>query len=87
MRTTIEIPDAVFRRAKGTAGLLGMSLKDFVSRAVEHALDSKTLSQGQRGTRVHFPLVKSARPGSVPLSNERVAELLEGEDLHVPSRR
>jgi hypothetical protein len=31
--------------------------------------------------RVVLPLVKSKRPGSLPLTNERIAELLEQEDV------
>jgi hypothetical protein len=31
--------------------------------------------------RVVLPLVKSKRPGSLPLTNERIAQLLEEEDV------
>jgi hypothetical protein len=31
--------------------------------------------------RVQFPLVRSANPGSVNLTNERIAELLNDEDV------
>ncbi|MEZ5401418.1 MAG: hypothetical protein R2729_17235 [Bryobacteraceae bacterium] len=34
MKTTIEIPDALFRRAKATAAGEGKSLKEFVTEAV-----------------------------------------------------
>ena len=30
--------------------------------------------------RVDFPLVRSARPGSVDLTGERITEILDGED-------
>ena len=30
--------------------------------------------------RVPFPLVRSTHPGSVPLSNERIGEILDDED-------
>lgn len=32
-----------------------------------------------------FPLVRSSHPGSVPLTNKRIAEILDEEDI--PSRR
>ena len=32
-------------------------------------------------TPVQFPLVRSQRPGSLNLSNQRIAEILEDEDL------
>jgi hypothetical protein len=37
-------------------------------------------STGQR-ERVRLPLVRSDRPGSLPLTAERVAELLEDDDV------
>lgn len=35
MKTTLDIPDELFRRVKATAALEGRSLKDFVSHALE----------------------------------------------------
>jgi hypothetical protein len=40
MKTTLEFPDALFRKAKATAALRGQSLKDFVTEAVRDKLDS-----------------------------------------------
>lgn len=38
MKTTLEIPDALFRRAKASAAERGQSLKDFVTEAVRDKL-------------------------------------------------
>jgi hypothetical protein len=38
MRTTIDIPDALFLRAKATAAARGLTLKQFVVNAVEHEI-------------------------------------------------
>ncbi|HEY7336167.1 MAG TPA: hypothetical protein VH639_14855 [Bryobacteraceae bacterium] len=35
MRTTVDIPDALFRRAKALAAMEGSSLKDLIVRALE----------------------------------------------------
>ena len=35
MRTTIELPNALFRRTKATAALRGSSMKDLIVRAIE----------------------------------------------------
>ena len=35
MRTTIDLPDALFRRTKATAAMRGSSMKDLIVRAVE----------------------------------------------------
>ncbi len=35
MRTTVDLPDTLFRRAKATAAVRGVSLKDLIITAVE----------------------------------------------------
>ena len=44
MKTTLEIPDPTFRRAKATASALGIPLREFVTQAVE-----EKLSKGKSG--------------------------------------
>ncbi len=39
MRTTIDIPDALFRRTKSLAASRGLTLKQFVINAVEREID------------------------------------------------
>jgi hypothetical protein len=46
MKTTIDIPDALFRRAKARAAERGQSLKDFVAEA----LQAKLASPGRTAT-------------------------------------
>lgn len=41
MKTTIEIPDRLFRRAKSTAAERGQSLKQFVAAALQEKLAAK----------------------------------------------
>lgn len=38
MKTTIDLPDPIFRRAKATAAVEGVTLKSFITRAVENSL-------------------------------------------------
>ena len=40
MKTTLEIPDPTFRRAKATASALGIPLREFVTQAVEEKLST-----------------------------------------------
>jgi hypothetical protein len=44
MKTTLEIPDPTFRKAKATASALGIPLREFVTQAVEE----KLLADGRR---------------------------------------
>ena len=45
MRTTVDIPDELFRRAKSEAALRGRKLKDLVEEGLRLVLD-KTSSKG-----------------------------------------
>jgi hypothetical protein len=42
MKTTLEIPDAIFRRAKAKAAERGMPLRQFVTEAVAEKLAANT---------------------------------------------
>ncbi|MBR0753657.1 hypothetical protein JQ604_15820 [Bradyrhizobium jicamae] len=42
MKTTIELPDDLYRRAKAEAALRGRKLRDLVEEGLRLALDAKT---------------------------------------------
>jgi hypothetical protein len=46
VKTTIEIPDRLFRRAKAKAAERGQALRAFVTEALEEKLSSKRLPLG-----------------------------------------
>jgi hypothetical protein len=46
MKTTIEIPDSLFRKAKATAAERGQTLKEFVTDAVQEKLSGRTERSG-----------------------------------------
>ncbi|MDR3405389.1 MAG: hypothetical protein P4L99_23040 [Chthoniobacter sp.] len=48
MKTTLEIPDALFRKAKATAAKQGRSMKEYVVEALTEKLEKKTEEQGWR---------------------------------------
>jgi hypothetical protein len=81
MRSSIDLPDDLFRKVKAVSSLRGLTLKQFITRAIEHELQGNPLRLDRR--RVDLPLVRSNRPGSVRATPEQIAALLEGEDLHV----
>ena len=47
MKTTLEIPDPTFRKAKAAAGSLGIPLREFVTQAVEEKLSMGGRSKGK----------------------------------------
>jgi len=48
MKTTIEIPDPLFRKAKSKAAECGQPLKEFVAEALQEKLAAKAGSDGPR---------------------------------------
>ena len=73
MRTTVDMPDPVFRKMKATAALRGISLKEFLLRAVEHEMAQKS---PPKDCTVRLPLIRSKHPGKRVLTNAEIEDLL-----------
>jgi hypothetical protein len=69
MKTTLEIPDALFREAKSRAALTGTKLKDLVADGLRLVLAGGRPQSAPR--RVQFPIIK-AKPGAPVLTKELV---------------
>ena len=78
MRTTIELPDVLFRQVKTLAVQKGLTLKEFFTAAVERAVVEPP-SESRR--MVHPPIMGLAAKQIPARSNEELAALLEAEDL------
>jgi len=48
MKTTLEIPDSVFRRAKAVAAEEGVPLRQFVTEAVEQKLKARKTAPAEK---------------------------------------
>ena len=78
MKTTIEIPDDLFKKAKATAALQGESLKDLICDALEtHLVSAPAPRNSRSGWRSVFGL---AEPKSVRRVDEAIAADLEKID-------
>lgn len=73
MRTTVDIPDAIYRRLKSRAASEGKSTKALILRGVKEVLKT---SRRNTGRKVSLPIVRSKRPGSVELDNARIYEII-----------
>jgi hypothetical protein len=82
MRTTVDIPNQLLRRAKAAAALEGKSLKAFLTEAVVHELQRSADRKIVR-KKVSLPLVPSNRPGTLQLTSDEIARVLSQEDFHV----
>ena len=82
MRTTIDIPDPLFRRVKTKAAMDGTSLKRLITRFIEQGLDdrSREPTHDRRG-RSPLPLIRLATGRPIPaLSNAELDALLGREE-------
>ncbi len=71
MRTTVDIPDAVYRRLKVSAAEQGCSVKELIVRGVENQLGTR-----KRSNRIRLPIVRSKQPGTLRLTNDRIYEII-----------
>ena len=75
MRTTLEFPDAFYRKLKMRAASEGTTVKRIVLDAVAARLDDKAINTLPR-KRGKFPSLKSTNPGSLKLSEEGVYDYI-----------
>jgi hypothetical protein len=73
MRTTVDLPDPLFREAKARAARRGENLKEFFRRAVVNEL-GRVPAKAPR--QVAFPLLDSKQPGALNLSNDEIDQML-----------
>jgi hypothetical protein len=73
MRTTVDIPDPVYRRLKTRAASEGRSAKELILQGVEQVLKR---SHRKARRRVRLPIVRSKRPGKVRLDNAKIYEII-----------
>lgn len=85
MKTTVEIPDALFRKAKASAAEQGISLKDLFSSAVREYLARGTKESAKGRAPVAAPPWRSAFGGLRHLHKEtqRINRIIEEEFEHI----
>jgi hypothetical protein len=73
MRTTIDIPDSLYRQLRKRAAQDGVSAKAFILRGVEVMLRDGSHAPRQRVT---LPLVPSQRRRPLQLDNARIYRII-----------
>ena len=92
MRTTLDIPEHLLRRAKAEAALRGITLKEYVSEAIHAALGGAHVAEAESVYATDdrlvldegcvFPLIRGAAgPALRDLTPEKVHEILEHEEV------
>lgn len=72
MRTTIDIPNPLYRRIKARAAHEGRSAKTLILLAVEQSL----ATPASPGHRVTLPIVPSKKPHAMQLDNARIYDVI-----------
>jgi plasmid stability protein len=72
MRTTVDIPDAMYRRLKARAAREGSSTRALILKGVNEVLKAE---RRQSGSPVSLPIVRSKRPGTVALDNAAIYDI------------
>ena len=73
MRTTIDIPDVMYRRLKSRAAANGRTVKELILTGVEQALAAPEKPAAKR---IKVPLIQSKRPGTLVLDNARIYDII-----------
>lgn len=82
MRTTLDLPDDLFRRVKAKAALEGATLKETLARYIESGLRQPSALGHQSSGRSKLPIIRRRGRTAVPnLTSELQARLEEAEDL------
>lgn len=74
MKTTLEIPDRTFRRAKSVAAAKGITLKQFFTEALEEKLRERRKSPKEKSWMKGFGALADLKA-----ENARIARLIERE--------
>jgi hypothetical protein len=80
MRTTLDIPDTLLKRAKIAAVERGVTLRQLVGAALARELETESGGAKSGPSGVQFPIFPSQQPESLALTNAEIARDEEAED-------
>ncbi len=76
MRTTIDIPDQLYKQMKAKAALQGRTVKEIVLRGVEKEMQDTLVKKKTK--RVQLPLIHGKGTQKINLTNAEIEEILFG---------
>jgi hypothetical protein len=77
MKTTIEIPEPLFRQAKAKAAMDGIPLRDLFVRGLQLAVQTPIETPAKQ--RADFPLIRATK-NAPPLTDEEIYEALNTDE-------
>lgn len=80
MRTTLELPDELLRKAKIAAVQRGTTLKELMTHALEREVEMPVETTKPR-QRMHFPIFTSKSTEKIDVDSKTLGRLEDEEDL------
>jgi hypothetical protein len=77
MRTTIDIPDQLYKQVKARAALQGRTVKEFVLKGVEKEMQDTPVKK-TKTKRIQLPLIHGKGTQKIDLTNVDMDEILFG---------
>jgi hypothetical protein len=84
MRTTLDLPDPLFRELKARAAREGIKMKELLAVFLEAGLRNGKGAPGQASpARSPLPVARRATSATIPaMDNSQIAEILDSEDAN-----
>ncbi len=73
MRTTVDIPDPIYRQLKSRAAAQCETIKALLLRGAETVLSQPPKWNPRR---LKFPLLNSGKPGTLDIDNEKIYDII-----------
>jgi hypothetical protein len=90
MRTTIDLPDELFRQVRVKAAQDGLRLKELIQRYIEQGLGQCAPPSGQapRRQRSELPIARGVTGNALlALTNAEIAEILDADEAEAARAR
>ena len=83
MRTTIDLPDPLFKKLKARVAVDGVKLREFIAGAIETALKPSAASLRPKEFKPLPVIKRKGKPGPLmaKLNNDTIAELELQDDI------
>ena len=76
MKTTLQLPDMLYRHLKMTAASEGRTLTDVIQECLRRGLAAVRKPVERKKSAYRPPLIKSKHPGALNLTSEMIENLL-----------
>jgi len=75
MRTTIDIPDEVYRKLKVKAAMEGETVREIVLRGIQRELELAEVQPARK--KFQIPVIPSTRKDKLVIDNETIYDLID----------